>query len=108
MILRGLVNTRRGLVFTGNEGHHFLLRFFFLFVQCSLQGTLSEEERTLSTVDLQPQISSILNENFTYIRYGTSHLNKEVNCTEPSPSVCFPCSFEAYKWLLANDTPSSR
>jgi hypothetical protein len=30
-------------------------------------------------------------ENIFYLSYKTSYLNKEVNCTEPSPLVNVPC-----------------
>ncbi len=47
---------------------------------------------SLSTVGLHilTSLVQLLLENFNYLFYKTSYLNKDVNCGEPSPSVSLP------------------
>jgi hypothetical protein len=52
------------------------------------QGTLTEG-RTLSTVDLLPNSSLDKLQTF-FAFFKTTHLNEEVNGTEPSPSGSVP------------------
>jgi hypothetical protein len=58
-----------------------------------LQGFLPEGEGSvrLSSLSLLVQIICFLYSNRIFLFYKASYLNKEVNCTEPSPSVRFPC-----------------
>jgi hypothetical protein len=68
----------------------------FVTVDKLLQGSLTEGEGRFSAIDLLArtrldQLIFILEILFTFFK--ASYLNKEVNSTEPSPSVSVP-------WLL--------
>jgi hypothetical protein len=57
------------------------------------QGTLPEGEGSvrLTSLCLLVCIISFYIENIIFPFYKTSYPNEEVNRTEPSPSVSFPC-----------------
>ncbi len=65
---------------------------FKMFINWVGQGTLSEGERELSTIDILVLvlISSLNTENIFFTFYKTGYLDEEVTCTEPSHSVSVP------------------